>query len=86
LPHNRRHHFRDANKKLAQLLLEQPALQAELGFSDKLVGLLDKGYGGNPPSHYTWHHVNAEGDMMLVDTFIHDMFTHEGGMSEMKSK
>ena len=80
----RKDHFMDANKKLADALKADPDLKTELGFSDKLVELLGKGYGGNSPPNFTWHHVNDSGEMMLVDTFTHDMFTHTGGMSEMR--
>ena len=82
LAHDRSDHFSDANKKLAELIATKPDLQEKLGFSDDQVKMLK--FDDSSPGPYTWHHVNGEGDMMLVDTNVHDMFTHTGGFSEMK--
>ena len=85
LPIIRGSHFKDANIQLSKLMDNNSGLQLKLGFSEEMSGKIEIGNRGKSPKPYTWHHVNGEGDMMLVDSFIHDMFTHKGGMAEMNS-
>ena len=37
---------------------------------------------GVSPGIYTWHHVDAQGNMQLVDHRIHQLFLHKGGIKE----
>ena len=83
LAHDRKSHFSDANKKLAAMLDIEPELKDSLDL-DKLVLKLVKEGANISPKPYTWHHVNGNGEMMLVDAYIHGMFTHTGGFSEMQ--
>ena len=80
---DRTKHFLDANKKLVTRIEANPELKETLGLDDTDVAVLKKSSAS--PESYTWHHVNAEGDMMLVDRYIHGMFTHTGGFSQMQS-
>jgi len=43
------------------------------------------GNKGVSPGIYTWHHVDAEGNMQLVDHRIHQLFQHKGGIKEIMS-
>ena len=68
LAHNRGPHFSNANKQLASLIERTPTLQSHLGLTNKDIDNLS--LSKISPEPYTWHHVNADGDMMLVDSNI----------------
>jgi len=36
------------------------------------------------PYPYTYHHAGGGGDILLVDSWIHGLFLHEGGISELR--
>ena len=74
-------HFEAANKRLGELLTENPELKIELGLTDKQYQHFTK----NPPTKknvkgLTWHHHQATGKMQLVDKGLHGAFGHVGGM------
>ena len=81
---NRTAHFSDANKQLTSLLEKNLQLKLNLALNGVDLNLV-KAAVGDSPTPYTYHHSNSDGDLMLVDTNIHDMFTHTGGMADLKN-
>ena len=74
-------HFEASNKRLGELLKEDPNLKADLGLDDTQYKHLTK----NPPSKksppgLTWHHHQDTGKMQLVNKELHARFGHIGGM------
>ena len=74
-------HFIEANKKLRNELKNNEDLRTRLNLSDKAMEIVN-GTEGISPKPYTWDHVNGQGKMSLVDSWIHGLFLHEGGFSE----
>lgn len=74
-------HFREANKILSEDLSNNPQLADNLALSPLERQIIDLGQRTSP-APYTWHHVNGDGDMQLVNEGIHAFFNHSGGYSE----
>jgi len=81
LAKSRSKHFAEANKNLAEAWKKDPSLKERLGLDEDVVALVNGG-SGKSPKPYTWNHVNGEGDIQLVDSLIHGLFLHEGGIAE----
>lgn len=74
-------HFEAANKRLGQMLRENPTLKQHLGLTEKQV----RYFTAEPPRKgspkgLTWHHHQDVGKMQLVHESLHMRFGHVGGM------
>ena len=78
---NDKYHFEQANKRLGELLTENPALAAELGLDERQVKFLtaEKTKRMCPPG-LTWHHHERTAKMQLVNGSLHARYQHVGGM------
>ncbi len=91
LPRNEKVHFEAANIELKARLADPNLPPLDLGLTDKGQQAIDRSGPspnkkanpeGSSPEPYTWHHVNGNGDIILVDAAIHALFSHKGGFSE----
>lgn len=74
-------HFKAANKRLGELLIDNPNLSNELGLTDnQYKQLTKKPPAAKSPDYLTWHHHQDTGKMQLVDEDLHKRFGHIGGM------
>ena len=77
----RSRHFSEANDQLAKIWKVDPDNAIKTSLSEGAVKAV-KGRKGVSPGTYTWHHVDAQGNMQLVDHRIHQLFLHKGGIKE----
>lgn len=77
----RRTHFAEANRILSAELSGDADLEALLDLGTLERSAVDSGAGVSPQP-YTWHHVDGDGNMQLVNEAIHSFFNHAGGFSE----
>ena len=74
-------HFKAANKRLGELLIEKPELKEQLGITEIQYKHLTKKYPSqDSPFNLTWHHHQDTGKIQLVDERLHGRFGHVGGM------
>jgi len=75
-------HFRAANKRVKQLLTENPNLRHDLGLNQGQYEFFMKPdpMPAESPPGLTWHHHQDVGKMQLVDQDLHARYGHVGGM------
>lgn len=81
LPAARDGHFSAANQNLARDWKADPSIKARLHLSPGVAAAVEAGKPVSP-SPYTWHHMDGDGHIELVDSAIHELFLHTGGFSE----
>lgn len=81
---DRAEHFKAANQNLRDALANDSTLAARLGLSDAGANAVRLA-NGTSPEPYTWHHVDGNGAIWLVDSAVHGLFLHTGGFSEWRA-
>lgn len=74
-------HFEDANKRMKEILIDDPKAAEKMGLSDKHVKFfMSKKPKKESPPGLTWHHHQDVGKMQLIDLETHKRVNHVGGM------
>lgn len=76
-------HFKEANLQLSNLWSGDPDNSIKRALKPQVISLVNDG-AKRSPGPFTWHHVDAEGNMQLVDRRIHELFKHKGGIGEIQ--
>ncbi len=77
-------HIQAANLRMKELLLENPDLEHDMGFTPEQMEFF---LAGTPrqmkfsPPGLRWHHHQDAAKMQLVDETLHERFGHSGGMN-----